>query len=211
MGLSRRAYARHRGVSESAVRKSIAEGRISLEPDGTIDLAKADAAWRSASSPIRPHNARASEPAVPPAATAPAPSAPKRAEPEPPSRRMSRAVPTAAVEAVRDALRESGEAAPSAGGMTFVQARTANEVMKAQERRVRLQKLKGELVDRARATATVFALARRERDAWTQWPARAATLIAAELQADPHRVEQVLEAHVRAHLAELAGIAVELR
>ena len=35
--------------------------------------------------------------------------------------------------------------------MTFLQARTANEVLKAQERRLRLQQLKGELVDRARA------------------------------------------------------------
>jgi hypothetical protein len=204
MGLSRRAYARYRGVSESAVRKAIAEGRISLELDGTIDPAKADAAWRSASNPIRPHNARASEPAVPPAATAPVPPAPKRAEPGPSLRPPAR--PTAP--AAGEAASESGETAVVGG---FAQARTVNEVLKAQERRVRLQKQKGELVDRARATATVFALARRERDAWIQWPARAAALIAADLQADPHRVEQVLEAHVRAHLAELAGIAVELR
>jgi len=37
MGLSRRKYAEHRGVSEKAVRKAIASGRITLEPDGTID------------------------------------------------------------------------------------------------------------------------------------------------------------------------------
>jgi len=43
MGLSRRAYARHRGVAENAVRKAIASGRITLEPDGTIDPVKADA------------------------------------------------------------------------------------------------------------------------------------------------------------------------
>jgi hypothetical protein len=201
MGLSRRAYARHRGVSESAVRKAIAEGRISLEPDGTIDAAKADAAWRSASDPIRPHNARASESGVPPTATAPVPPAPKQAEPGPSLRPTARP-------AAGEAARESGEAAVVGG---FAQARTVNEVLKAQERRVRLQKQKGELVDRARATATVFALARRERDAWIQWPARAAALIAADLQADPHRVEQVLEAHVRAHLSELSEIVVELR
>jgi hypothetical protein len=95
--------------------------------------------------------------------------------------------------------------------MTFVQARTANEVIKAQERRIRLGKLKGELVDRARAISTVFALARRERDAWVQWPARAAAIMAAELQVDPHRMEQVLENHVRRHLEELAEIGVDLR
>ena len=50
------------------------------------------------------------------------------------------------------------------GGTTFLQAKTANEVLKAQERRLRLQKMKGELIDRARATALVFRLA-REGDA----------------------------------------------
>ncbi|MDD3677458.1 elements of external origin [Thauera propionica] len=45
MGVSIRAYAQHRGVSHEAVRKAIAAGRITLEPDGTIDPAKADAQW----------------------------------------------------------------------------------------------------------------------------------------------------------------------
>ena len=54
-------------------------------------------------------------------------------------------VPEAALGAVRDTLREHGEPI-AAGAMTFMQARTANEVLKAQERRVRLQRMKGELV-----------------------------------------------------------------
>ena len=45
MGLSIRAYARHRGVSDAAVRKAIKTGRISQEADGTVDPAKADAQW----------------------------------------------------------------------------------------------------------------------------------------------------------------------
>jgi hypothetical protein len=190
MGLSRRAYARHRGVSDMAVRKAIASGRITVEDDGTIDPEKADRAWGSSSDPAQ----------VRPVAKSPSP---PRGTPRP--------VPLAAVEAVRETLRESGEPAPAAGNMTFVQARTANEVIKAQERRIRLGKLKGDLVDRSRAVSTVFALARRERDAWVQWPARAAALIAAELQIDPHRCEQVLEAHVRRHLEELSQIGIELR
>jgi hypothetical protein len=39
-------------------------------------------------------------------------------------------------------------------------------VLKAQERRIRPQKLKGELVDRARAETLMFRLAREERDGW---------------------------------------------
>jgi hypothetical protein len=44
-GLSITAYARHRGVSHVAVLKAIKAGRIEKEPDGTINPAKADAAW----------------------------------------------------------------------------------------------------------------------------------------------------------------------
>lgn len=45
MSMSLRAYARHRGVSLSAVQKAIASGRIHPEADGSIDPAKADAQW----------------------------------------------------------------------------------------------------------------------------------------------------------------------
>jgi hypothetical protein len=62
--------------------------------------------------------------------------------------------------------------ASTAGGLTFLQARTANEVIKAQLRRIELAKKNGELVDRALATALIFRLARQERDAWLGWPSR---------------------------------------
>ena len=112
--------------------------------------------------------------------------------------------------AVRDTLREHGEPI-AAGAMTFMQARTANEVLKAQERRLRLQQMKGELVDRAKAVAQVFRLARDERDAWVNWPARVAAMIAAELEVDPHHLHTVLERHVRDHLGELAEVRPSLR
>jgi hypothetical protein len=87
----------------------------------------------------------------------------------------------------------------------------ANEVLKAQERRVRLQRMKGELVDRAKAVAQVFKLAREERGAWVNWPAPVAAMIAAELEVDPHQAHTVLERHVRDHLAELAEVRANLR
>ena len=46
MGMNVTAYARHRGVSHVAVLKAIKAGRIVKEADGTIDPAKADAAWK---------------------------------------------------------------------------------------------------------------------------------------------------------------------
>ena len=59
-------------------------------------------------------------------------------------------------------------------------------------------------------TSTVY-LARDERDAWINWPARAAAVIAAELQVDSHQLHTVLERQVREHLAELAEIKLNLR
>lgn len=46
MKLSISAYARHRGVSHVAVLKAIKSGRIEKDADGTIDVVKADAAWK---------------------------------------------------------------------------------------------------------------------------------------------------------------------
>ena len=179
---SNRALARQLGVSETAVRRAEKAGRIWREADGAWDLARVKALW-----------ARNTD----------------RAQ----QRRQHGAmkpVPEAALGAVRDTLREHGEPV-SAGGMTFMQARTANEVLKAQERRVRLQRMKGELVDRAKAVAQVFRLARDERDAWVNWPARVAAMMAAELEVDQHRLHTVLERQVREHLAELAEVRPNLR
>jgi hypothetical protein len=179
---SNRELARRIGVSETAVRRAEKAGRIRREPDGVWDLARAKAPWvRNTDLAQQRRQHGAMKP-----------------------------VPEAAVGAVRDTLRESGEPV-SAGGMTFMQARTANEVLKAQERRVRLQRMKGELVDRAKAVAQVFKLAREERDAWVNWPARVAAVMAAELEVDAHKLHTVLERHVREHLAELAEIRPSLR
>ena len=113
---------------------------------------------------------------------------------------------------VGDTLREQGLAVPAVGGgTTFLQAKTANEVLKAQERRIRLQKLKGELIERDRTTALVFRIAREERDSWVNWPARAAALMAADLGVEPAAMQKALEKHVRAHLDELAEVRPDFR
>jgi hypothetical protein len=191
--VSNRGLARRLGVSETAVRRAEKAGRIGREADGSWDLAKVRAAWAGNTDPAQQRGGRS------------AGNGSRRA-----ARRTVKPVPEAALGAVRDTLREHGEPI-AAGAMTFMQARTANEVLKAQERRLRLQQMKGELVDRARAVAQVFRLARDERDAWVNWPARVAAMIAAELGVDPHQLHTVLERHVRDHLAELAEVRPNLR
>ena len=184
-GMSERAYAVHAGISRGAVQKARASGRLVLHADGSIDAAASDA-----------RRAQATDPSM------------QRGRQQP----SLRPVPEAAVGAVTETLRDQGLPAPQeAGGMTYLQAKTAHEVLKAQERKLRLQTLKGELVDRARATALVFRLARQERDAWAGWPARVAALMAAELGLSAHVMQTVLESHVRQHLGELAEVRPTLR
>jgi hypothetical protein len=179
---SNRELARQIGVSETAVRRAEKAGRIRREPDGAWDLARVKALW--ARNTDRSQQRR--------------------------QHGTMKPVPEAALGAVRETLREHGEPV-AAGAMTFMQARTANEVLKAQERRVRLQRLKSELVDRAKAVAQVFKLARDERDAWVNWPARVAAMMAAELEVDQHRLHTALERQVREHLNELAEVRPNLR
>lgn len=193
MGLSRRKYAAHRGVSEKAVRKAIAAGRITVEADNTIDPAKADKQWDAQTDPAMQRGRSAGTAG---AATA---------------RTATKPVPKSALRAVDDTLRDAGTVPEAGGEVSFLRARMANEVLKAQTAKVRLQKMKDELVDRTSATAMVFDLARRERDAWLNWPSRVAANLAAELGVDPHMAEQVLDKYLRQHLADMAEIEIELR
>jgi hypothetical protein len=190
---SNRELARQLGISETAVRRAEKAGRIRREADGSWEPGRVKAAWSDNTDQAQQRPARSGKPKG--------------------KHRPLKPVPEAALGAVRDTLREHGEpiVAGSGQAMTFMQARTANEVLKAQERRVRLQRMKGELVDRAKAVAQVFRLAREERDAWVNWPARVAVMIAAELEVDAHKLHTVLERHVRDHLAELAEIRPNLR
>lgn len=165
MGLSIRAYARHRGVSHVAVIKAIEAGRITQEADGTINPEQADQEWEQNTAS--------------------------------PRKKSTMQNYTAA---------ESISSTGSPNGTSLLQARTVNEVVKAQTNKVRLAQLKGELVDRPQAIAHVFKLARTERDAWLNWPARISAQLAAKLDVDPHVMHVALEAAVREHLQELGEL-----
>ena len=116
---------------------------------------------------------------------------------------------------------DSGFSGP-ADSSSYLKARTALTVYQAQERQLAIQKKKGTLVDRARAEALVFRLARQERDVWVTWPARVAALMAAQVTAEvekqsdkPVKIEaailqRVLETHVREQLAAPSALRVSL-
>ena len=170
MGISIRAYARHRGVTDTAVHKAIRAGRVTPEADGTIDADRADREWaRNTDTPKKGTQQRAESVAV------------------------------------RENAGEQTAALPS-GGTSLLQARTVNEVVKAQTNKVRLARLKGELVDRSQAVAHVFKLARAERDAWLNWPARISSQMAAGLGVDAHVLHVALDAAVRQQLQDLGDL-----
>lgn len=174
MGLSIRAYARHRGVSHVAVMKAIEAGRVTQEADGSINPERADREW----------NQNTVSPRKRPAAD-------------------NQAV---LQHAAREQSPEPATANLSANGTSLLQARTVNEVVKAQTNKVRLARLKGDLVDRSQAIAHVFRLARTERDAWLNWPARVSAQMAAKLDVDAHALHVILETAVREHLMELGEL-----
>ena len=173
MGLSIRAYARHRGVSDTAVHKAIRAGRITPEADGTLDPDKVDREWnKNTEAPTQGTQRRAE--------TITVKEAPASAEPQTPTL--------------------------GTGGTSLLQARTVNEVVKAQTNKVRLARLKGDLIDRSQAIAHVFQLARNERDAWLNWPARVSAQMAATLGMDAHALHIALDEAVRTHLMELGEL-----
>lgn len=169
---SQREAARRLGVSHTALQKAQRAGRIAPEPGGGWDVEKVRARLAASGDPAR------TMPAVPPPAPSPA------------------AAPASCTAAAPDPL-----PAPAAGGASFHSARTANEVLKAQERRLRLDERRGQLVDKRRALLLVHRLAKEERDAVLAWPARAAAEMAAELGVDAHRLQTLMDAALRRHLA----------
>jgi hypothetical protein len=160
MGVSKRAYAKLKGISESAVRKAVKTGRLTPLADGTLDPAVTDQQWRQNT-----------------------------------NQRMDTHAHTNTSEPVKT---------PTSGSL--LQARTASEIVRAQTGKVRLARLKGELIDRNQAIAQIFKLARTERDAWINWPARVSAEMAASLNVDAHKMHITLESAVREHLQELGAL-----
>jgi transcriptional regulator with XRE-family HTH domain len=178
---SQREVARRLGISHTALQKAERAGRIAPEADGGWDVEKVRTRLAESSDPTRKTATLAAQR---PAASLPA---------TPPPVAPPRAV---------DAL-------PRAGN-TFHDARTANEVLKAQERRLRLDERRGKLVDKARALMLVHRLAKEERDAILAWPARVAAEIAAELGVDAHRLQTMMDQRLREHLAARHDVRVQV-
>jgi hypothetical protein len=87
--------------------------------------------------------------------------------------------------------------------LSFADAQRLKENYLGKLRQLEFEKKSGALVDRQVAEKLFFALARENRDAWLGWPARVATLMAAELGIEDRLAADILVKYVRQHLSEL--------
>ena len=183
MGLSIRAYAQHRGVSHTAVAKAIQAGRISAEPDGKIDPAKADAQWARNTLPSQNLNTGAVKPA------------PKVATPP-----VSTPVSTAPVanRELQPPL-ETRAAAPD-----YQTSRAIREAYAARLAKLEFEERTGKLLNADEVKVKHFNLARLLRDRIQQIPRKVAPQIVAAVVAQPDQrvVEDLLMEAIREALEE---------
>jgi hypothetical protein len=185
MGLSIRAYAQHRGVSHTAVTKAIKAGRISVEPDGKIDPAKADAEWARNTLPSQSLHASSAKPAskvATPPVSSPVSTAPvANREPQPPL--------------------ETRAAAPD-----YQTSRAIREAYAARLAKLEYEERTGKLLNADEVRVKHFNLARLLRERIQQIPRKLAPQIVAAVvaQPDPRVVEDLLMEAIREALEELS-------
>lgn len=180
MTMTIREYARHRGVSHTAVRKAIQSGRIRQETDGGIDPSRADAAWAG--------NTRTSvetrrQPVLSVETSGNRPASPQ--------------VSSAA----------GGATPPASNTPDYHKARAVREFYAARLAKLEVEEREGKLVSIDEINVQHFNRARRLRDRMLMIPRRLAAQVAAE--SDARTVEAMLEAAISDALEELSGIRRE--
>lgn len=175
-GLSQRGYARHRGVTHRAVQKAIKAGRITPNPDGTIDPQHADAQWKANTDPAGPV-ANGRDPVVIPRVSVP-PSAP-------PPRRI-------------EAAAEGGQLAPTGG---YLASRAVREAYRARREKLTFERESAAVVSVEDVRAGAVATGRRIREHLLTLPDRLAPLMAAIN--DPAECHRMITEEVARALDEL--------
>lgn len=202
-GLTQAAYARRRGVTHRAVQKAILTGRITREPDGSIDPERADRDWERNSlpgqgrhrvvpgvAPVRPEPPVTRPPVPKPRAAVPKREA--KAPAEPPPGRPEAPRPAVQPPPAPPAVNRTAEPPPSAGG--FLASRAVREAYRARRERLAFERESGELVRVEEVKATAFAAGRRIREHLLSLADRIAPIVAGlTTRGDCHQVitEQV--------------------
>ena len=107
---------------------------------------------------------------------------------------------------VRSPLAGGGASGTMSGDTTpYARLKVAQLALKVEAQRMALDEDKGRLLDAQTANAAIDEIAGAMRDALLNWPARVSGLIAADLGADPHLVQTVLQQHITDLLTEAAN------
>jgi hypothetical protein len=206
LGISRREFARLDGCSEGRVRQGISEGRLPVLADDSLDKALVGTAWRE-------HNAaRGANPAEPGKRKR---KRPADAYPAPPTHGNGTHAKGDAAASVDEALRLFEQQAAAVtervlNGASYSDALRIKENYLALLRQLEYSIKSGAVIDLVAAEQTAFDLFRGVRDAWLNWPARVAPLVAADLDfEDVDRLGAVLASHVHEQLAMLGEPQIE--
>lgn len=101
--------------------------------------------------------------------------------------------------------------AGGAPSVTYDQARTATELLKAHTALLDLRERHGQLAQAEVADGVLFDCMRAVRDSWLVWPARVASEMASRLGIEPAVLMVELERGVRRQLTELADPKADWR
>jgi hypothetical protein len=181
-GLTIRGYARHRGVSHTAVCKALTAGRIVADADGKIDPTVADRQWAASTDLAKPRNSVTGSP----------------------KRRRLPGAPPAPLGATTTPQGSNGHVNGDEARLvwSYAGSRAAREGYMARLAKLEYEKRSGKLVDADQVRAQLFALSRRTRDRLLGIADRLAPVIAGET--DAAVIHRLLTEEIALGLSELA-------
>lgn len=194
LGVSARELGRQLGVSDAAVRKAAKTRRIPQLADGTFDVEACRKAWGKATDPGRSKVREPANLACEPANLGSQPTV--RTEED----------AKAAIALIARVLLAEGVA--SDGGIDFNAARTADTILKAHERELKIAQRRKELVPLARVKEHVEKAFIGLRQAIQRMPSRHVPEMAATLGCDPRALDAALSKAIAAELNELSAPVV---
>ncbi len=106
--------------------------------------------------------------------------------------------------ATADPVRSPLAASANADGTPFARLKVAQLALKVEAQRLALDQAKGKLLDAAATNSALDDIGSSMRDALLNWPARVSGLIAAEIGADPHLLQTIMQTHINDLLTEAA-------
>jgi hypothetical protein len=178
VNLSIRGYARHRGVSHTAVQKALRAGRITKGSDGLLNPTTVDRQWNSNTDETKSRNSVSGNPG-------------RRHRPgSPPLPASSEA-------------RSPDPTGPSPAETGYIKARAVREGYAARLAKLDFELRSGSLIEADVVRVTAFNLARRCRDMLLNIPDRISPIIAG--CSDSREVHRLLTAEIQLVCAELGA------